>query len=55
MQTGWGLPISVHDRPSGEDTMTNRERVIASIEHRQPDWTPFEVGFTQPAYARYAE
>ncbi|NLH99689.1 MAG: hypothetical protein GX446_09395, partial [Chthonomonadales bacterium] len=35
--------------------MTNRDRVIAAIEHRQPDRTPFEVGFTQPAYARYAE
>ncbi len=35
--------------------MTNRERVIASIGHRQPDRTPFEVGFTQPAYARFAE
>ena len=35
--------------------MTNRDRVIAAIDHRQPDRTPFEVGFTQPAYARYAE
>lgn len=35
--------------------MTNRDRVIASIEHRQPDRTPFEVSFTQPAHARYAE
>lgn len=35
--------------------MTNRERVITSLEHRQPDRTPFHVGFTQPAHARYAE
>lgn len=35
--------------------MTNRERVGCSIEHRQPDRTPYEVGFTQPAHARYAE
>jgi uroporphyrinogen decarboxylase len=34
--------------------MTNRKRVIASIEHRQPDRTPYQIGFTQPAYARYA-
>ena len=34
--------------------MTNRERVIAAIEHRQPDRTPFQIGFTQPAWARYA-
>jgi uroporphyrinogen decarboxylase len=27
--------------------------VIAAVEHRQPDRTPFQIGFTQPAWARY--
>ncbi|MDQ1255862.1 MAG: hypothetical protein QG656_456 [Candidatus Hydrogenedentes bacterium] len=35
--------------------MTNRERVIASLEHRQPDKTPYCIGFTVPAYAKMAE
>ena len=35
--------------------MTNRERVIASLEHRQPDRTPYNVGFTQAAYERMVE
>lgn len=35
--------------------MTNRERVLCAVEHRQPDRTPFQIGFTQPAYQRYAE
>jgi len=34
--------------------MTNRERVRVSLEHRQPDRTPFNIDFTQPAHARYA-
>lgn len=34
--------------------MTNREQVISSIEHRQPDRIPYNIGFTQPAYAKYA-
>ena len=29
--------------------MTVRERVIASLEHRQPDRTPYHVGFTGPS------
>jgi uroporphyrinogen decarboxylase len=29
--------------------MTPRERVIASIEHRQPDRTPWHITFTEPA------
>jgi uroporphyrinogen decarboxylase len=29
--------------------MTNRERVLASLAHEQPDKTPFNVGFTQRA------
>ncbi|HSV73158.1 MAG TPA: uroporphyrinogen decarboxylase family protein [Chthonomonadales bacterium] len=35
--------------------MTNRERVIASLEHRQPDRTPYHIGFTQAAHERMAE
>jgi len=34
--------------------MTNRERILAAIEHRQPDRTPFQIGFTEPAYQAYA-
>lgn len=33
-------------------SMTNRERVLATLEHRQPDRTPYHIEFTQPAYAR---
>ncbi len=29
--------------------MTVRERVIASLEHRQPDKTPYHITFTEPA------
>ncbi|MHB9134675.1 MAG: uroporphyrinogen decarboxylase family protein [Armatimonadota bacterium] len=35
--------------------MTNRERVLASLDHKQPDKVPYDVGFTQPAYAKMAE
>ena len=35
--------------------MTNRERVIASISHQQPDKVPYEIGFTQKAYQKMAE
>ncbi len=35
--------------------MTNRERVIASLTHRQPDKTPYCIGFTQKARAKMAE
>lgn len=31
--------------------MNNKERVIASFEHRQPDRTPYTIGFTQKAAA----
>ena len=39
----------------GERAMTNRERVIASLEHRQPDRTPYCIGFTAPAHAKMVE
>ncbi len=29
--------------------MTNRERVLASLEHRQPDRIPYNIRFTEPA------
>jgi uroporphyrinogen decarboxylase len=29
--------------------VTNRERVLASLEHRQPDRTPYHIRFTEPA------
>jgi hypothetical protein len=29
--------------------VTARERVIASLDHRQPDATPYHVTFTEPA------
>lgn len=32
--------------------MTNRERVLASLEHHQPDRTPYHIDFTQTAHAR---
>jgi uroporphyrinogen decarboxylase len=32
--------------------MTNRERVLASIEHRQPDRTPYHIDFTQDAHEK---
>jgi len=35
--------------------MTNRERVLASLQHRQPDKTPFQIGFTTKAHARMVE
>ena len=34
--------------------MTPRERVIAALEHRQPDLTPWHVTFTEPARAAMA-
>ncbi len=36
-------------------SMTPRDRVITSLQHKQPDKTPYAVGFTQPAYAKMAE
>ncbi len=35
--------------------MTNRKRVLDSLHHRQPDKTPYHIGFTQKAHARMAE
>ncbi len=35
--------------------MTPRERVIASLEHRQPDVTPYHVTFTAPARRKMIE
>jgi uroporphyrinogen decarboxylase len=31
--------------------MTNRERVLATLQHRQPDRTPYHVTFTQKAHS----
>ena len=36
-------------------TVTNRQRVLASLDHRQPDKTPYNIGFTEKARARMAE
>ena len=35
--------------------MGNRERVLASLRHRQPDRIPYDIGFTQKAHAKMAE
>jgi uroporphyrinogen decarboxylase len=35
--------------------VTNRERVLAAIQHRSPDKVPYDIRFTQPAHARMAE
>ena len=35
--------------------MTRRERVLASLEHRQPDKTPYCIGFTAPIRAKMAD
>ena len=35
--------------------MTNRERVLASLHHEQPDRTPYCIGFTQAAHAKMVE
>ena len=32
--------------------MTHKERIIAALEHRQPDYTPYSLGFTAQAYER---
>ena len=34
--------------------MTNRERVLASLDHRQPDRIPWNIRFTEPARANMA-
>lgn len=35
--------------------MTNRERVITTLRHEQPDRVPYQIGFTQRARAAMAE
>jgi len=35
--------------------MNNRERVLATLSHSQPDIIPFNIGFTQKAYAKMVE
>jgi len=35
--------------------MDNRERVLATLNHEQPDRIPYNIGFTQKAYAKMAE
>jgi uroporphyrinogen decarboxylase len=35
--------------------MNNRERVIAALNHQQPDRTPYNIGFTQVAHAKMAD
>lgn len=35
--------------------MNNRERVIASLNHIQPDIVPYNIGFTQKAYEKMAK
>ncbi|MFP4250786.1 MAG: uroporphyrinogen decarboxylase family protein [Armatimonadota bacterium] len=35
--------------------MTNRERVIAALEHREPDRVPCQISFTQNARAAFVE
>ena len=34
--------------------MTNRERVLTSLEHRQPDRIPYHINFTEPAREKMA-
>jgi len=47
-----GTPRLVFD---GDSTMNNRERVLASLSHRQPDKIPYDLLFTQKAHAKMAE
>ena len=35
--------------------MNNRERVLATLAHHQPDKTPYSIGFTQVAHAKMVE
>ena len=35
--------------------MTNRERVLASLSHQQPDKTPYHIDFTQKAHAKMVQ
>jgi len=34
--------------------VTNRERVLASLSHRQPDRVPYHINFTEPAREKMA-
>lgn len=36
-------------------TMTARERVLAALQHRQPDQVPYNIGFTRKAHQRTAD
>ena len=35
--------------------MNNRERVCATLNHKQPDVTPYNIGFTQKAHAKMVD
>ena len=35
--------------------MNNRERVLTSLNHHQPDKVPYNVGFTHKAHAKMVE
>ncbi len=35
--------------------MNNRERVLATLNHQQPDKVPYQIGFTQRAHAKMVE
>lgn len=35
--------------------MNNRERIIATLNHEQPDRIPYDIGFTIPARKKMAE
>lgn len=35
--------------------MDNRERVVACLNHQQPDKVPYSVNFTKPAWAAMVE
>ena len=35
--------------------MTNKERVLAALNHRQPDETPYDIRFTVPAHAKMVD
>jgi uroporphyrinogen decarboxylase len=39
----------------GNNAMGNRERVLASLGHRQPDRIPYDILFTQKAHAKMVE
>jgi uroporphyrinogen decarboxylase len=35
--------------------MNNRERVVATLNHQQPDVVPYDIGFTQPSHAKMVD